>query len=290
MPVKLKGGPILATLLIISLFGTACERAADDAASVRQPADAALTESAGPASSTVEVPVLKRPVDAETLPYADVNEALVYGHFAFPSDMIEPLPAIILIHDWWGVNDDIRTAANRLASEGFMVLAIDLYSGETATTAQEARQKTIRVLENQDDVAENIRQAIMFVEAVEAPAIGVVGWGFGGGWSLEGALLFPAEIEAAVIYYGQVNHDEERLQVLKAPVLGLFGRNDRRIEVQSVRDFEDALQRLRKPADIKVYADAGHSFADPSHRNFDAVVAEDAWARMLDFFTLHLAD
>ena len=274
MPVKLKGGPILATLLIISLFGTACERAADDAASVRQPADAALTESAGPASSTVEVPVLKRPVDAETLPYADVNEAL----------------AIILIHDRWGVNDDIRTAANRLASEGFMVLAIDLYSGETATTAQEARQKTIRVLENQDDVAENIRQAIMFVEAVEAPAIGVVGWGFGGGWSLEGALLFPAEIEAAVIYYGQVNHDEERLQVLKAPVLGLFGRNDRRIEVQSVRDFEDALQRLRKPADIKVYADAGHSFADPSHRNFDAVVAEDAWARMLDFFTLHLAD
>tara|TARA_R110002049_G_scaffold9444_4_gene48050 strand:+ start:18146 stop:19018 length:873 start_codon:yes stop_codon:yes gene_type:complete len=290
MPSKLTGGPILATLLIISLFGTACERAADDRVPAEQALEATETDSAAATSGAAGAPVLNRPVDSETLPYADVNEALVYGHFAFPSDMIEPLPAIILIHDWWGLNDDIRAVADRLASEGFMVLAIDLYSGETVTTAQEARQKTIQVLENQDDVAENMRQAITFVEAVEAPAIGTVGWGFGGGWSLEGALLFPAEIEAAVIYYGQVSSDEERLQVLEAPVLGLFGRNDRRIEVESVRDFEEAMQRLRKPVDIQVYADAGHSFADPAHRNFDAAVAEDAWTRMLDFFALNLVN
>lgn len=230
-----------------------------------------------------------RPVDSETLPYADVNEELVYGYFAFPSDMIEPLPAVIVVHDWWGLNDDTRDAANRLAAEGYMVLAVDLYGGETVTRADEAREKMISVVESTDDVEENIRQALLFVDIAGAPSTAALGWGFGGGWSLNLAIRFPEELDAIVIYYGQVTDDEGRLDAIQAPVLGLFGERDRGINVETVRNFEAAMQRLRKEHSVHVYPDTGHAFADPARSTYDADIVEDAWQRTIDFLAENLS-
>ena len=232
----------------------------------------------------------RRPVISERLPYAEVNDELVYGHFVFPADMVEPLPAIIMIHEWWGLNDNIRAMADRLAGEGYIVLAVDLFGGETATTAEEARVRMLSVVENPAPASENIRKAYEFVGATAgAPRIGSLGWCFGGGWSLNTAMLFPEDLDATVIYYGQVTDDEEKLRAISAPILGLFGAEDKGITVSSVRQFEGALERLRKDFEIHIYPGADHAFANPSGTAYKADAAEDAWQKTLDFLSRHLA-
>ena len=232
-----------------------------------------------------------REVTAERLAYAEVDDELVYGHFAFPSDMIEPLPAVIMIHEWWGLNDNIRAMAERLAAEGYIVLAVDLFGGDSATDPEAARQLMLRAVENRDSVTSNIQQAYAFVTTTAgAPRVASLGWCFGGGWSLNTALLFPTELDAAVIYYGQVTDDEEKLSPLEVPILGLFGSEDRGIKVESVRRFEEALERLGKDHEIHIYEGAGHAFANPSGNNFNARYAENAWNRTLGFLGTHLRD
>ena len=229
-------------------------------------------------------------VISDVLPYAEVNDELVYGHFVFPSDMIEPLPAIIMIHEWWGLNDNVRAMADRLAAEGYIVLAIDLFGGSTATSAEGARQLMLRVVENPGQAEENIRQAYDFVQTTAgAPRIGSLGWCFGGGWSLNTAMLFPDELDATVIYYGQTTDDEERLRNLSAPILGHFGDADTGITLDSVQRFEAALEHLRKNYEIHIYPGAAHAFANPSGKSYDATAAEDAWRRTLEFLQLHLS-
>ena len=232
-----------------------------------------------------------QPIISERLPYADVNDELVYGHFAFPADMVDPLPAIIVIHEWWGLNDNVRAMADRLAGEGYIVLAVDLFSGGIAATPEEARLLMLSVVEDPDPASENIRQAYEFVRSTGgAPRIGSLGWCFGGGWSLNTAMLFPEDLDAAVIYYGQVTDDEERLRPINVPILGLFGAADQGIPVDSVQQFEAALERLRKNFEIHIYPGAGHAFANPTGRNYDAEAAEDAWQKTLEFLGHNLGD
>lgn len=231
----------------------------------------------------------QRAVISERLPYAEVGDELVYGYFVFPSDMIEPLPAVIMIHEWWGLNDNIRAMADRLAGEGFIVLAVDLFNGDVATTAQAARELMLRVVENPEPAYDNIRAAYAFVNDIAgAPRIASLGWCFGGGWSLNTAMLFPNELDAAVIYYGQVTDDDEQLRPVNVPILGLFGAKDTGINVASVRAFEAALQRLRKPHSIHIYPNAEHAFANPSGRAYNASDAGDAWQKTLEFLAQHL--
>lgn len=231
----------------------------------------------------------QRAVVSERLPYAEVNDELVYGYFVFPSDMIEPLPAIIMIHEWWGLNDNIRSMADRLAGEGYIVLAVDLFSGEVAPSANGARELMLRVVENQESAYENIRQAYAFVDSIAgAPRVGSLGWCFGGGWSLNTALLFPNELDAAVIYYGQVTNDEDQLRPLNVPILGLFGARDTGIKVESVQAFETALENLRKTYDIHIYPNAEHAFANPTGKAYNENVADDAWQRTLQFLEANL--
>jgi len=226
----------------------------------------------------------QRPIISERLAYAEVDDELVYGHFAFPADMVEPLPAIIVIHEWWGLNDNVRAMADRLAGEGYIVFAVDLFGGKVAESPEVARQLMLAVVENPEQASENIRKAYDFVNTTAgAPRIGSVGWCFGGGWSLNTAMLFPNDLDAAVIFYGQVTDDEERLREINVPILGLFGADDTGISVESVQLFEAALERLRKNYEIQIYPRAGHAFANPTGQNYNAEVAEDAWKRTLEF-------
>lgn len=231
----------------------------------------------------------ERAVVAETLPYAEVEDGLVYGHFVFPSDMVEPLPALIVIHEWWGLNEGVRALADRLAGEGYIVLAVDLFGGRTAQYPSDARALMLDVVENPAPANENLRQAYQFLEQTAgAPRIGVLGWCFGGGWALNAAMLMPEELDAAVMYYGQVTADQEKLAPVDMPILGLFAEDDRGIPVDSVREFEDALEALDKNHEIVVYENVGHAFANPSGNNYDAEAAEKAWAKTLSFLDKHL--
>lgn len=287
----------LALLVAVALALAACEKEtppADEAdkAAGRANVDAMSREHAedttAPSPAAEVAPA--RPVVSERLPYAEVDDELVYGHFAFPEDMVEPLPAVIMIHEWWGLNDNVRAMAERLAGEGYIVLAVDLFAGTTATSPEQARQQALKVVENPDKANENLRQAYEFVsQTAGAPRIGSLGWCFGGGWSLNAAMLFPEELDAAVIYYGQVTDDVEKLLPIGAPILGLFGAADKGIPVESVKSFEAALNRLRKNHTIHIYPGAEHAFANPSGNAYDAEAAEDAWQKTLEFLDLHLS-
>jgi carboxymethylenebutenolidase len=231
----------------------------------------------------------EKPVVAESLPYAEVDDQLVYGHFAFPADMVDPLPGVIVIHERWGLDDSVRALADRIAGHGYVVLAVDLYGGVTASNAADARTLMVEVFENPGPADENIRQAYQFlIDSGEAPRIGALGWSFGGSWALNTAMLFPDDLDAAVVYYGQVTDNEERLAPIKAPILGLFGDKDRGVSIETVRSFETALENLGKTYDIEVYPGVGHAFADPRSTNYDHDAAESAWSQTLNFLDKYL--
>jgi len=290
-----RGGVVAAHLILLCCLA-ACERTqpgqpdvdkAAAVANVEAMAEQHAADTAEPSAAALVQP--QREVTAERLAYAEVDNELVYGHFAFPSDMVEPLPAVIMIHEWWGLNDNIRAMAERLAGEGYIVLAVDLFGGDTATVPEVARQLMLRAVENAASVSSNIEQAYAFVnDTAGAPRIASLGWCFGGGWSLNTAMLFPEDLDAAVIYYGQVTDDLEKLRPISAPILGFFGSEDRAIKVESVRRFEQALQQLHKVHSIHIYEGAEHAFANPTGNSYNADYAEDAWQKTLEFLRENL--
>jgi len=281
-------------LIFVVFYAAACQpqQTGEDPgrAAALDNVDAMSREHAGDSATPSEAASIpaERAVVAETLAYAEVNDELRYGHFVIPADMVDPLPALIVIHEWWGLNDNIRAMANRFAAEGYMVLAIDLYGGEAATTPAAARREMLKVVENPGLARENIRQALEFLKIAEAPSIASLGWCFGGGWSLNAAMLFPEDIDASVIYYGQVTDDAEKLHAIDGPILGLFAGDDRGIDVESVRAFKAAMDRLRKHNEIHIYPGVGHAFANPTGDNYNERAAENAWQRTVKFLAENL--
>ncbi len=281
--------------LAVILGGCESEQSAADQAAIdkgRANVDAMTQEHAGdtadPSPAAEIAP--SSSVISRTMAYTEHNDELVYGYFSAPADMFEPLPAVIMIHEWWGLNDNIRAMADRLAGEGYIVFAVDLFKGKVAATPGEARVLMMEAIEDPDTAAANIRAAFDFVSATAgSPRIGSLGWCFGGGMSLSAAQLFPEDLDAAVIYYGQVTDDEEALRPIGAPILGLFGADDSGIKVASVEKFRDALERLRKNYTVHIYPGVGHAFANPTGINYNAAAADDAWKRTLEFLDLHLS-
>jgi carboxymethylenebutenolidase len=228
-------------------------------------------------------------VETEEVTYATVNGTSVTGYLARPVDATEPLPALIVIHEWWGLNDNIRMMTERLAGEGYTALAVDLYNGEFAEDPQTARSLVDSVSQNPQLAEENLRQAYQYLDEQSATAIASLGWCFGGSWSLNTALLLPDQLDAAVIYYGgQLETDPARLSSLEMPILGIFGALDDNPSVETVREFEAVLKSLDKSVEIYIYPGADHAFANPSGMNYDPEAAEDAWERTTAFLEQHL--
>ncbi|HET7921793.1 MAG TPA: dienelactone hydrolase family protein [Gammaproteobacteria bacterium] len=242
-----------------------------------------------PAASPVAEIAPTRPVTGHAVVYATVNGKPVHGYLARPKNSKAALPGIIVIHEWWGLNDNIRHTAERLAGEGYTALAVDLYGGHAAATPEEAETLMKGVLADTAAASDNLRQAYFYLQDAEhAPRIGVIGWCFGGGWSLETALMLPDKLSAAVMYYGRPVDDVARLSKLKMPLLGLFGEQDRGITPARVKAFATALKQAHVKAEIHEYPGAGHAFANPSGRNYQAAAARDAWRRTVAFFKQYL--
>ncbi|HEY0784156.1 MAG TPA: dienelactone hydrolase family protein [Thermoanaerobaculia bacterium] len=241
-----------------------------------------------PVASPATTPEPAQPVSGEEVTYGEVAGHPVKGYLAKPKSAHGPLPAVILVHEWWGLNDNIRAMARRLAGEGYTALAVDLYGGAVAKTPDEATKLMQASMQHKDALAENLRHAQAYLKRNGAPKIGVVGWCFGGGWSLQTALLVPDGIDAAVVYYGRPEPDKAEIAKLKAPVLGLYGADDQGIPVASVRAFEATAKELGKNVEIHVYDGAGHAFANPSGTAYRPEAAKDAWSRTTAFFKQHL--
>jgi carboxymethylenebutenolidase len=139
-----------------------------------------------------------------------------------------------------------------------------------------------------DELEENLRQAQDFLLRQGAVRTGVIGWCFGGGWSLRTGLLMPDQIQAVVIYYGRLITDPDELAALQAPVLGIFGAEDEGIPVTSVQEFEAVLEDLGKDNSIAIFPGADHAFANPSGERYEPEAAEKAWDLTRDFLRRHL--
>ncbi len=243
--------------------------------------------------SPVSNPMSETPADGDIetrmMEYAQVGGEPVLGYLAMPADFDTMLPGVLLIHEWWGLNDNIKAMADRLAGEGYLALAVDLYGGQVASDADSARELMQAATANMGHLKTNLRSAYNFLaRTAGTEQIGTLGWCFGGGLSLETALMLPGHVDASVVYYGRLVTDADRLEALDAPLLGLFGAEDEGIPVATVREFEAVLKTLGKDAQIHVYEGADHAFANPSGQRYNAEAAQDAWKRTLAFLDEHL--
>jgi len=241
-----------------------------------------------PLATPVATSAPARPVRAAPVAYGAIDGAPLTGYLAVPEQGADTAPGIIVIHEWWGLNDNIRGVTERLAGEGYRALAVDLYRGELAEDPKTA-MKLSRGLQQQAEQANaNLRQAYDFLSGQNAARIGVIGWCLGGRWSLRTALLLPDQVDATVIYYGSLVTDRDQLATLQMPILGNFGEADPLIPLDDIAAFENTLRELGKDVDVKIYPDAQHAFSNPSGTAYNAAAATDAWGRTTSFFALHL--
>jgi carboxymethylenebutenolidase len=228
-------------------------------------------------------------IQEQRVAYASVDGTEVHGFLAEPADATGDEPGVIVIHEWWGLNDNIEKMTRKLAAQGYQALAVDLYRGMVASEPGRARELMEATFERTDQLESNLRQATSYLrEERAAPRIGVIGWCFGGGWSLRTGLMLGDGLDAVVVYYGRLVTDPDRLKTLEAPLLGIFGEQDQGIPVETVRDFEAELRALDKTHRIEIYPGAGHAFANPSGTRFEPEAAEAAWDLTLTFLGKHL--
>ena len=202
------------------------------------------------------------------------------------------LPAVVMIHEWWGLNENIKDMANKLAEQGYVVLAADMYNGQVATTPDQAMQLAGSVRENPSEAIANLQAAVRYLgslEGVNSSRIASLGWCFGGGQSLQLALNSEENpLAATVLYYGNLVLDEQELSKIQWPVLGIFGDQDESIPVENVTKFEQALNSTGVPNEIYIYEGVGHAFANPSGDNYAPEETNDAWENTLAFLKKHV--
>ncbi len=225
--------------------------------------------------------------DGKTVSYKSGDET-VQGILYTPAGE-GPFPGIIVIHEYWGLNDWVKEQASKLADQGYEALAIDLYRGRVGATPEEAHELMRGVPE--DRAKRDLSAAFDYLASqpnVKKNRIAAIGWCMGGGYSLDVALEEPT-LAADVINYGHLATDPDTLKKITAPILGLFGGQDKGITPDDVHKFESQMKALGRTIDIKIYDDAGHAFENPNNKTgYRSADAADAWQRTVAFLSENL--
>ena len=211
------------------------------------------------------------------------------GFLAIPEGK-GPFPAVLVIQEWWGVDDWVKGQARALAKEGYVALAPDLYRGKVTNKQEEAHQLMMGT--PRDRALRDLKAAFNHLGGrpdVRKDRIGVIGWCMGGMYSLAFATEEP-RLAAVVAYYGAPPTDAAAIGKIKAPVLGNYGAEDKGPAPEQVKAFEAALTKAGKTVDVKIYPGAGHAFANPNNPwgGYREAAAKDAWARTVAFFGTRL--
>jgi carboxymethylenebutenolidase len=225
--------------------------------------------------------------------YDNTTGYLVYPELANNTQQQQELmPAVIMIHEWFGLNEHIKNQANILAKEGYVVLAVDLYGGEVATDSNRAMELASSVRNNSTSAIDNLQSAVNYVkslEMVDGNRIASLGWCFGGDWSLQLALNSSENpLAATVLYYGRPVTDAASLTSISWPILGIFGDQDQAIPIDSVKQFASALNASGITNEIYLYEGVGHAFANPSGDNYAPKETADAWQKTMAFLRQYL--
>ena len=222
------------------------------------------------------------PTTADTIIYGNHK-----GYLSQPTD-VDTKSGLIVIHEWWGLNEDIHLMANQLAGLGYTALAVDLYDGKSAEGVREAFQLMTGLSKNEDAALANLKEAYDYLtNELGVEQVGIIGWCLGGKWSLRGSLMLPNEIDATVIYYGSLIDDREQLATLEMPIIGFVGTKDRPYINQFIQ-FDKDLKALNKDYSIHFYEGAGHAFANSSGIAYEKTAAEDSWKKTVNFLRTHL--
>jgi carboxymethylenebutenolidase len=198
-------------------------------------------------------------------------------------------PAILVIHEWWGLNDWVKEQAQHFAQQGYVALAVDLYRGQVAATPDDAHI-LMRGLPD-DRGLRDLQAAFTYLSSrpdVETNKIGAIGWCMGGGWAIKLA-EDQQKLAAFVVNYGSLPTDPAIVARIQAPMLGNFGAEDKGIPPEAVNAFEAKMKAAGKSADIKIYQGAGHAFQNPSNaEGYRKDATEDADKRIDAFFRKQL--
>ena len=224
-----------------------------------------------------------------------VSTEVVYGqsgdqiHRGYLSQSVttEAKSALIVIHEWWGLNEDIHAMTEQLAAQGYTALAVDLYDGKSATQVRAAYELSTNLSSNEERGLANLKAAYDYLEdKMGATKIGVIGWCLGGKWSLKTALMLPEDIDATVIYYGSLTDDKDKLATLDMPIIGFVGTKDRLHKEFIV--FDENMKELGKDSSVYIYEGAKHAFANASGTVYEPVAAEDSWSKTTKFLKKYL--
>ena len=223
----------------------------------------------------------------ETVQFPSGKETV--GGFLASPEKPGRYPGLIVVHEWWGLNDWVKEQTVKLASQGFVALAVDLYRGKVATDSNEAHELS-RGLPN-DRAILDLMAGIVYLTTrndVDHGRVGTIGWCMGGGFAIQLATHVP-RLGACVVNYGALPTDPNELQNIGAPVLGNFGADDRGITPADVHAFQKTMETLNRTVDIKIYDGAGHAFENPANQNgYRPQAAEDAWNRTVAFLNKYL--
>jgi carboxymethylenebutenolidase len=198
----------------------------------------------------------------------------------------KPQGALLVIHEWWGLNDWVKHQADLLAKEGYLALAVDLYKGQVATDPKQAAALMQARVEDWTDQVEEAGVEWLKQNA-QGAKVAIIGWCMGGGESLKASLNDPKDVNATIIYYGMPVADPSKLKALRGPVLGIWANQDKSITPDKVAAFDKALTEAKVKHEFHAY-DADHAFANPSGGRFNGDAAKDAWDKTLRFLAANV--
>ena len=210
------------------------------------------------------------------------------GYLSLPPGAEPPLAGVLVIHEWWGLNDNVRLWTDRLAAEGYAAYAVDLYDGVVARNPDDA----MAAMRSVDPAAATakLRAAHHWLRenyATDGAPTASIGWCFGGGWSMRAALDLEG-LDAAVVYYGRTEVTEEQARAMDTAVLGVFGLRDEGITPEYVDQLEATLEAAGADFRFERY-DADHAFGNPSSARYDHEAASAAWDETRAFLDAQLA-
>jgi len=259
--------------VLLLFFAAGCQQ--EDVLSIEEHA------AVGPEEIIIKAP--DEPMDAEFVTYGENFK----GYFVMPKKN-GSFPGVVMIHEWWGLNQNIKNRAHDLAEEGFLVLAVDLYDGKVADVSTDARTYATAVRNDMDTALVHLKSAVAFLRNHERSLgnVASLGWCFGGGLSMQ--LALNEQMDATIIYYGAVETDAEVLATIDWPVLGIFGEEDAVIPLDSVHAFASSLDKVGIENEIITYPGLGHAFANPSNAGYDPTSTAHAWMKTIDFLEMHL--
>ena len=240
----------------------------------------------GQETATPEKSSDSKPVATSAVRYTEQGEKTIGFLAEPPANAEKKHAAIILVHEWWGLNDFIKQTAKDFAEQGYVALAVDLYDGEATTEPKEAMNLATGVRSDMDAAFANLKDAIAFLQKkdnVDAERMASIGWCFGGGWSYQIAKN-NLGVKASVIYYGRFNPADD-LAKMRAEIIGHFADKDRGISVDDVNEFQATLKTQGGDHEIYIYPNTQHGFASRPGENPNYVedAANSAWKRTLKF-------